>query len=183
MEVCDRAVREEAQARAVGDVWQRCEDRGGRVARRLADLRHHARGGSSPTVKAALEAARNRDWAACLSALLVEWRATQDPALAALTETVGAIAPAEPLPEDGVGNAITARMQQATDADVTAILAAIVRGTRTMPNLHGAAVKLANMRAPDPRIAATLAHFVENPPFKRTDGALYPDVIEALDAI
>ena len=132
---------------------------------------------------AALAAARAGGWPTCLSALLVEWREARDPKLADLIERVGASIPSEPIPDKGILNALTARCTNATDADISTILEAIVRGVRTVPNMYARAVRLAKERDADPRIASTLAHFVKNPPFKRTDGALYGDVTGALDAV
>jgi uncharacterized protein (TIGR02996 family) len=134
-------------------------------------------------VRAAITAARRHDWPTCLSALLVEWRDSRDPTLASLIDHIGALAPAEQIGKGGLAKALQARIGTATDADVTTILATILREVRTTPALYMLVVQLAGKREADPRIAAALAHLVENPPFKKTDGALYGDVIRALDAI
>ncbi|HEY7372960.1 MAG TPA: TIGR02996 domain-containing protein [Polyangia bacterium] len=134
-------------------------------------------------MKTALAAARAGDWPTCLSALLVAWREARDPPLAELIERVGASIPSEPIPDKDMVNALRARCKSATDADVSTIVEAVVRGVRTLPNRYGILVGLAKARAADPRIAAALAHFVEHPPFQRTDGALYGDITSALDAV
>jgi len=134
-------------------------------------------------MKTALEAARAGDWPTCLSALLVAWREARDPQLAELIERVGASIPSEPIPDKDMVAALRVRCKNATDADISTIVEAVVRGVRTLPSRYGILVGLAKERAADPRIAAALAHFVEHPPFQRTDGALYGDITSALDAV
>ena len=134
-------------------------------------------------LEAANAAAARGDLAACLSALLAAWRECRDPALAALIEHVGARVPAAPVPSEGIGNALRERIARATDADITTIVAVVLREVRTTPGLYALLVQLANRHPPDPRVAAGLAALVETAPFKRTDGALYGDIITALDAI
>ena len=135
------------------------------------------------TIDAAVEAARRKDITACLSALLDEWRETRDAALAAFIERVGTLVPAEPIASKGITKNVDERIARATDADVTTIITVVLREIRNIPRLYTAIVKLAAKSEPDPRIASALAELVRTAPFKQTDGALYGDVIEALDAI
>jgi uncharacterized protein (TIGR02996 family) len=132
-------------------------------------------------MNAALTAARERDWAACLAALLVVWREYKDAALAELIDRVGASISVEPVASDG--KSIAKRVAAATEADVTAILDVVRREMPDNPRLFDAIVQLARACEADPRIAAALAFVVEHPPFSRTDGALYGDVIAALGKI
>src|SRR5262245_3416422 len=104
MEIHHRAVCKEAPARAVGDLRQHRTRRRGRADRRVADLRDAARSSESAAMKRAIDAAKKRDWPACLSALLVEWRKARDPKLAELIERIGASIPGEPIPSKGIVN-------------------------------------------------------------------------------
>lgn len=133
----------------------------------------------------ACDAASRGDWPACLTALLAAWRASRVPALAELIERVSPRVPSEPcVPKAPV---LRKRLAAATERDVTAILEVVLREVRTTPGIYAYAVQLAERLEPDPRIAAALASFIHATPFKArgstNTGALYPDIVRALDRI
>jgi uncharacterized protein (TIGR02996 family) len=130
-------------------------------------------------IEDALTAARASDWPACLSALLAAWRATKTAELADAIDRASTRAAG---PEVARG-AISARIAAATDADVGPIVGLIRRQVRTQPGFGEHAVQLARARPPDPRIATLLAELFALSPFSNRDGALDPDVLDALDAI
>ena len=121
----------------------------------------------------AIAAAEREDWPACLSALLVAWRAHRAPELAALIDRV---AERIRVPERRSTAAMIAKwIDGASDADVTPILAAIVRQAPHEVAVRWHAVTLAQ-RGPDPRIATVLASFLEH-------SYVDTDLLDALDAI
>jgi uncharacterized protein (TIGR02996 family) len=129
-------------------------------------------------------AAGRGDWPGALSALLAAWRAARDPELAALIERVSARGAGPPVAGPGSATAnLRRRIAAATDADVGPILELALRQIRTFPRAYHFVVELAESRPPDPRAAAALAAVIEQPPFVDRDGALYPDVVTALDRI
>ena len=135
-------------------------------------------------LEAAIDAARGGDWPGALSALLAAWRAARDPDLAALIERVSARAAGPPVAGPGSTTAnLRKRIAAAADADVGPILELALRQIRTFPRAYHFIVELAGARPPDPRIAAALAAVIERPPFVDREGALYPDVVVALDGI
>src|SRR5213083_2503439 len=109
----------------------------------------------------ALEAAGRGDRVAYLAALLEAWRALRDPELAALVERLGAALPARPLPRGPLAKTLRASIATATDVEVSAIVAIVMRELRTMPRLWEVLVELAAARPADPRIASALAQIVE----------------------
>jgi len=133
------------------------------------------------TTSAANDAAERGDWPACLAALLELWRDQPAFELARLIDDVAARCNA---PECApTAAAIKKRIASATDADITPILATIIRQARVMPNIARHAYALAASRRPDPRIAATLSHFLEHYPYAHADGALDRELVDGLVAM
>jgi uncharacterized protein (TIGR02996 family) len=121
----------------------------------------------------AIAAAHREDWPACLSALLVAWRAHRAPELAALIDRV---AQRIRVPERRSTAGVIAKwIEDASDADVTPILAAIVRQAPHELAVRWHAITLAQ-RGPDPRIATVLAKFL-------AEAHLDVTLLDALDAI
>ncbi len=130
------------------------------------------------TIADAVAAAENEAWPACLTALLVAWRAHRDPALAELIDRVSAHIAVPAVRPDM--KAIAARITKASDSDVTAIVEALASKILTHPPAIQLGLDLARARDPDPRIATLLAAFA---PFRNLANPLDLAVIEALDAI
>lgn len=123
-----------------------------------------------------------------LVALLACWAETRAPALAARIELVSAaltplLPPVDLAGHSSVGAAITARLEASGPLDVGPLVDAITRAMNTAPNSYGFLVKLATRHPDDPRVASALHRVVLKPPFARTDGALYGDVVAALEKL
>ncbi|MEP6865066.1 MAG: TIGR02996 domain-containing protein [Deltaproteobacteria bacterium] len=132
------------------------------------------------TTSAANDAAARGDWRACLSALLAMWRESKAPELARLIDRVAERCGA---PECApTGAAIKKRIAAASDADVTPILATIQRQARVTPSIIAHAIALAQ-RGADPRVATSLAHFIEHYPYRHEAGELDASLLDPLVAI
>lgn len=122
-----------------------------------------------------------------LIALLEVWVETRSPSLATLIEQVSQrlssrLPPVELSAHSSVAAAITARLEQSGPLDVGPLVDAITRAMTTIPGAYTLMVKLAARHPEDPRVATALHAIVLAPPFARTEGALYGDVVKALEA-
>jgi len=141
-----------------------------------------------PRASNAADLAERGDWAGCLSALLVQWRETRAPDLAALIERVSPKAAGPPVAGSGSVTAnVKRRIASATDLDVAPIIELALREMRTFPRAYLWIVELAEARPPDPRIATALVEVIKFSPFVRLrhsqQGALERGLVPALDAI
>jgi|GEM_PF-2637704 len=129
-------------------------------------------------IEAAVAAAEQEAWHACLTALLAAWRPKRESALAELIDRVSAHIPVTAVrPDTGT---LAARIAVASDTDVTAIVAALASKVLTHPPAMQLGLELAIAREPDPRIATLLAAFA---PFRDLENRLDLAIVEALDAI
>lgn len=123
-----------------------------------------------------------------LVALLDVWAETRSPTLAVFLEKVSAdldqtLPPVDFAAHSSSGAALQAALESAGPLDVGPLIIAIQQGTRTSPGTYAYLVRLAAKFPDDPRIATALHALVLEPPFARSEGALYGNVVSALEQL